>query len=565
MHGRIKTRSTAEQQEAKRKEREKKVKLYKAGIGRLFQKRCEGSLDNEALELSAQLLSANPDIYTVWNIRREAILHFKTEQSSEEFQQLLENELPLTEQCLRVNPKSYCAWHHRAWVQNNMPVPNWKRELALCNKYLELDERNFHTWHYRQYVVSQAKVPAEDEFSFSTEKISSNFSNYSSWHYRSKLLPIIFPDPLGKRPIREDKHKEELTLVLNATFTDPNDQSAWFYQRWLLGRAYQDLALAQAYVSKDLLFAVLTKSVRIVSNGKMGPRLELYIANNPVEGSWQPSLGNLDSHVWIFEPEPKLSQDFMHGPVEVVLHDNDTKIDQLSLIVKENKSEAFYSKKPVFDAEFSQSMTSVLESELESYCELLDMEPDSKWTLLTIVLLMQAIDRNQYKDDTMQKLRQLVQVDRRRIGYYSDLKSRYEIEYALDNQEKEDLQLSTHIEVDLSGRNLTALYHLHYLSLVKVVDLSNNQLTSRSLPQLHALQCCEVLNLDGNIIHSLNEIPLLPFLHKLSAKNNKISSRDGIKALKNFNKLITVSLNGNPIEEEGIEEYLKELLQNTKS
>lgn len=46
--------------------------------------------------------------------------------------------------------------------------------------------------------------------------------------------------------------------------------------------------------------------------------------------------------------------------------------------------------------------------------------------------------------------------------------------------------------IDLSCLNLTALYNCHYLSCVHTVDLSNNNLTSRSLPQLHPLQCCQV-------------------------------------------------------------------------
>lgn len=64
----------------------------------------------------------------------------------------------------------------------------------------------------------------EEELQFSTDKISSNFSNFSSWHLRSKILPHLSKDYL----------EEELELIRNAAFTDPKDQSSWLYHLWLL-------------------------------------------------------------------------------------------------------------------------------------------------------------------------------------------------------------------------------------------------------------------------------------------------------------------------------------------
>lgn len=130
-------------------------------------------MDDEMLSLTSQTLCRNPDIYTLWNIRREIFLNLKKEKyayillynlyltifvlieyfhdnnnliafnrNDEEMCGLVDNEVRLTENCLQVNPKSYCAWHHRGWVLDLHPTPNWKRELALCTKFLCMDERN---------------------------------------------------------------------------------------------------------------------------------------------------------------------------------------------------------------------------------------------------------------------------------------------------------------------------------------------------------------------------------------------------------------------------------------
>ncbi|XP_046991448.1 geranylgeranyl transferase type-2 subunit alpha [Schistocerca americana] len=542
MHGRVKTRTTAEQQEIKRKEREKKVKLYRAGMEKVFRKRKNDELDEELLEAIGQLLTANPDIYTLWNIRRETLLHFQEFRSKDQMQQLMETELQLTERTLHVNPKSYGAWHHRAWVLDNMPESNWSRELALCNKYLDMDERNFHTWHYRQFVVSRANISPTKEFEFTSAKITTNFSNYSSWHYRSRLLPLLYPDPTSRRPIQENKHKEELELVQNAAFTDPNDQSAWFYQRWLLGRGKQPFIVQNAFVSRDIIFITMSQEVSLAD-----VELKLIINGTTAQGAWHSSDGNVYSHLWIFSP----SSEMYHGDVilsEVavqVMEKNTTHSIHVPLVIDGDL--AWTSTESQFGLQFSEGLTSVLEEELDSCAQLLELEPDSKWTLLTSILLMQAIDRHKYREATMEKLQLLSRVDPLRSGYYNDLRSRYLMEYAVDaNQTAVKSALPK--EINLSNSSLTALYHVHHLSLFRNVDLSCNML-KLSLAKLHLLQNCQVLKLDNNCINTLAAFPELRQLKELSLQNNEITGSEELKYLKKCRKLNSVDLSGNPIME----------------
>ena len=66
-----------------------------------------------------------------------------------------------------------------------------------------------------------------DELQYAQEKIQENFSNYSAFHHRSNFIKKNSPSIMEVLP-------SEFSIVENAIFTEPDDQSAWWYHQFLL-------------------------------------------------------------------------------------------------------------------------------------------------------------------------------------------------------------------------------------------------------------------------------------------------------------------------------------------
>ena len=135
-------RTSEEEKEQKRLKQEAKLKLYLPCKEKIFAKRKAQELDDELIQLTGNILSSNPDFYTLWNIRKECFLAALECPGDRDLVEMFNRDLDFTEACLRVNPKSYGAWHHRCWLLENHPKSDYEKEVALCTRYLKLDERN---------------------------------------------------------------------------------------------------------------------------------------------------------------------------------------------------------------------------------------------------------------------------------------------------------------------------------------------------------------------------------------------------------------------------------------
>ena len=196
-------------------------------------KHSEQVYTDKMFDMTGRLIKINPDFYTLWNYRRELVGH-RLAQRPGDAKDICAGEMQLSEMALRKNPKSYYAWHHRVWTIAKGQT-DLKQEVALCTLYLSKDSRNFHCWNYRRYVMMLGRIQLADELAFSASKIDQNFSNYSAWHHRSFIIPKLVVKTTSAADARRAVD-EEFELLKQAFFTEPEDQSAWMYHRWLLGR-----------------------------------------------------------------------------------------------------------------------------------------------------------------------------------------------------------------------------------------------------------------------------------------------------------------------------------------
>jgi geranylgeranyl transferase type-2 subunit alpha len=541
----------------------------------------------EALGVSAKLLEANPEFYSAWNYRKLGVQHNLTllqanpDSDSDSIQSIFDQELRLVENALKRNFKSYGAWHHRKWILSK-GHSSTDRELRLLDLFQKQDSRNFHAWNYRRFIAGLRNISHEEELKVTTDMISDNFSNYSAWHNRSVLLSELLKERAQGYYPKENVLTEEYEFVRNALFTDPDDQSSWFYHLWLLEQTVKnnfnlsvsswpphgsnlDLSTNDSYPLvlhfNEPVEGVNSSTVTIEgekdesSNHTWCP---LSTNNNSFAQTWVTRIKTCKVKIVIGESQgiTSLSGARINHPINVKFTVNiqlgDSEHDVESIIswrdenfqiwTESNLPNSLYALRINEDdkPEASQWNLETTTNEISHFHDLLSWT-NCKIGKLTLARLLMAHDsmmsaNNQnIHEEVLDLYCDLVKLDPPHSQFYKDeysltlLKQVTSQESLLDycHQYKDPYSLSTerYICLRLNNLSLSRIGSFEKLLWVRMLDLSHNQL--QSIEGLESMQLLTCLNLSNNKISSftaLDPLRLVKSLEVLDISHNEIGS-----------------------------------------
>ena len=253
-HG-IKKSEVKELTEEEKAKNELQLKKLKAIQDQILKIRSKNKYDQKSMDFLLKSSVLMPDYPTLWTIRKIQIEQHLPTLTEDESMDFLQKEIKSIFPIMMKNPKSYLLWYHRIWCLVKCVEIEIKKgtqldksvligEIELCNKFFLKDDRNFHCWNYRVKILSLISIYfqnnfkkfVEGELQFTMQKITMNFSNFSAWLYRSKLVPIYFVHNNIKWNTKEalDLFRDDLDMIKKAIYTDPKDQSPWNYLSWII-------------------------------------------------------------------------------------------------------------------------------------------------------------------------------------------------------------------------------------------------------------------------------------------------------------------------------------------
>lgn len=122
------------------------------------------------------------------------------------------------------------GWNYRRWVVEQIAA----QKLTEHNVELNATFPEVLSHSLPPDVRKDLLELAEGELKYSMQKIEENFSNFSAWHQRTKLLVPVWDAKSYSEEERNQARAMEYDALRQGMYTDPSDQSLWLYHKWLV-------------------------------------------------------------------------------------------------------------------------------------------------------------------------------------------------------------------------------------------------------------------------------------------------------------------------------------------
>lgn len=214
------------------------------------------------LPLTQAALQRNPKAYGAWSHRKWVLQHVRPPST------VLQQELELTTQFLTLDERNFHCWNFRRFVvgciaaaaavsssfstveeeHNGVTIDAWTGAWTVASGFRLMGPQvappTSSPSPTKEVAATSNNTVAmpldliQSEFDFTTSKIKDNFSNFSAFHYRSQLLPVLMAAQTegDNDDARSDLLDEEFRLLEDAFCTEPDDQTAWWYHSILLDK-----------------------------------------------------------------------------------------------------------------------------------------------------------------------------------------------------------------------------------------------------------------------------------------------------------------------------------------